>query len=312
MAMAMMKQLLHRMTVSPLLGVDIGSTAVKLVEVAQDDEAITLRHAAVASVEGQDPVTALKRLVAEAGLTTTRAALALASPRLIVKPFEFPAMPKKDLRNAIHLEAEQAILNGHSLNDMALDWHTVGAAAGAVRGLFSVVPKAILKQRIGVATAAGLCPSIVDVEGLALWNAYWTLIGSRVPLPKTVLLLNVGVQTTNVVIAKGPDELMLVRDIRVGGAALSGGQELEWLAEIRDSLGYARSQGGLRALDGIVVTGGGSGPNLTQLLKTRSAAPLTFWNPLSQLKCSSNGLRLEESAGPLFAIALGLALRQPT
>ena len=311
--MAAFKQVLERFTTASLLGVDLGSAALKVVELTQAEGRIILRHCATAPMTGEDGGSVLKQLVADAGITSTHTALALASPQVIVKPFQFPSMPKKELHNAIRLEAEQAVLNGHAIKDMAIDWHTLASSSDeTIRGVLSVVPKSVVIARLTTAKAAGLHPSVVDVEGLALWNAYWTLVGAHESAPNMVLLLNIGAKTTNVVIAKGPDELILVRDLQLGGQALTTDHAQEWLAEVRDSLGYARAHGGLRTLDAVYVTGGGSDPNVIPLLKSIVSAPLTFWNPLDGLALDADSPAIDQSSGPLFAIAIGLALRHPT
>ena len=308
----MLKQLVQRLTTLPLVGVDVGFAAIKVVELSRADGRLLLRRVVVGPT-GNAPAESLRRLIDEVGITAHRAAVGLASPQAIVKPFEFPAMPRKELAKAIQLEAEQSILNGHALKDMAVDWHLLAhGETNAQRGLLSVVPKSVVNRAIGAVKSAGLRPSIVDVEGLALWNAYWVLAGSAEPAPQTVLLINIGAQTTNLVIGKGPDQLMLVRDLELGGTALQdSAQGAEWVGEVRDSLGYARGQGGLRALDAIYVTGGGSGPNLIPMLKAVAQAPVTFWNPLNHLD-RPDDLHVNEALGPLLAIAIGLALRQPS
>lgn len=308
----MLKQLVNRLTVVPLIGVDVGSDTLKAVEVSVGEGRVTLRRQAVRRLEGAEMARALEQLCADLATTTRHVALGLAAPEVVVKPFQFPPMPKKELASAIRLEAEQAILNGHAPSDTALDWHILSSSKELVRGVLAVVPKAILSHRIKAVRASGLQPTVVDVEGLALWNAYWTLVGSEQRPSQTVFLVNIGARSTNLVIARGPDALMLLRDLQLGGQALSGGQGQEWLAEVRDSLGYARSQGGLRALDAVVVTGGGSGPTLIPLLKAAVNAPVTFWNPLSDLARADDCPPIDEAQGPLLAVAIGLALRQPS
>ena len=81
--------------------------------------------------------------------------------------------------------------------------------------------------------------------------------------------------------------------------------------EVRDSLGYARSEGGLRTLDAVYVTGGGAGPNLKAPIESATSLSPKFWNPLNDLVCGP-GLSVENSVGPLLPIAIGLALRRPT
>lgn len=170
----------------------------------------------------------------------------------------------------------------------------------------------MIAGKLRVIKAAGLYPRIVDVEGLALWNAYWVLVGRHETISKTILLLNIGARTTNVVIAKSPDELILIRDLQLGARALEQGQDKEWASELRDSLSYARAKGGLRALDAVYVTGGGSGPHVLPLLGSLVTVPITLWNPLKQTVQDPESPSLEESTGPLLTVAIGLALRQPS
>ena len=126
-----------------------------------------------------------------------------------------------------------------------------------------------------------------------------------------MLLVNVGSRTTNLVMVKGQDELVLLRDLRLGGTALRAGRQAEWLEEIRDSLAYARAKTGLRNLDAAYLTGGGAAPELAAALLGVTAAPVTFWNPLAGLARDAQSPVVDETVGPLLGIAIGLALRQP-
>jgi len=305
----MLKQLVTPFTTTPLVGVDLGSAALKIVELGHAEGQVILRRCRVTAVELEQSAGAIKQVLSDLGIASPQVALGLASPEVIVRPFQFPAMPKKELNSAIQLEAEQAILNGHALGGMAVDWHIL-SSSDTIRGLLAVVPKELLTERLRAAKTAGLRPSVVDVEGLALWNAFWVLVGSHQTPPKTVLLVNVGAQTTNLVIAKGPDQLFLVRDLQLGQRALAKGQEKDWVAEIRDSLGYARSKGGLRALDTAYLCGGGSSPAVMSALMSAVMVPVEFWNPLKQVGRDTESPVVDESSGPLLAIAIGLALRQ--
>ncbi|OGX48784.1 MAG: hypothetical protein A3G88_06040 [Omnitrophica WOR_2 bacterium RIFCSPLOWO2_12_FULL_63_16] len=332
-----------------LLSVDVGSSALKLVELERAGPHLRLRSCGVKGIRpGEDRAEALRQMVAERGVTTSQAVLGLASPELIVKTFEFPPIPRKELLSAIRLEAEQAILNGHPMSEMMVDWHAFPANGGPNRmgGLLAVVPKSAVAARLQLAQSAGLKPVVVDVEGLALWNAYWALVGSRDPSTRaparlaspnetaggiaqdsapralpvglhtesgrdTVLLVNVGAATTNLVIAKGPDDLLLVRDLRLGGGAIGTAHEAEWLSEIRDSLAYARSKTGLRALDAVYVSGGFAAQAIDPL-QSAMEAPITPWNPLEQLARDERTPNVDLALGPLLAVAIGLALRQPS
>ncbi len=311
----MFNTLTHRLTARSVIGLDLGSSRLKAVEVESTGGRLMLRRCVLTPPGATDTASALAQLLREARLpAAARVAVGLASPEVVVKALQFPPMPKKELAGAIQLEAEQAILNGHTMSEMVIDWHPLPARdATSLRGVLAVVPRTILLDRLQPVRAAGLRPAVVDVEGLALWNAYWTLVGAREGAQQTVLLVNVGERTTNLVIAKGPDELILMRDLALGAHALrEDSRRAEWAAEVRDSVSYARSQAGLRALDAVYATGGGSGPSLVPLLQTAAPAPVTCWDPLQQLARDAESPSVEEGAGPLLAIAIGLALRQPT
>ena len=310
--MTKLKELFNQLTTFPIIGLDLGSAALKAVEVAYSPSGeILLRRAVVVRIDEKVSPLFIKRTLADAGFKTLNVAVGISSPELVARSFQFPLMPKKELNQAIQIEAEHTILNGHTLDDMAIDWHAFPLAGESIRGILAVVPKTVMEKRTQNFKSAGVHLRIVDVEGLALWNAYWILKGKKEAVSKTVLLINIGAGTTNLVIAKGPDELMLVRDFALGERAFANGQGKDWGAEIADSLGYARSKAGLRTLDTVYMTGGGSGPHVLPFLKPSWNGPVTFWNPLEQISRDSEASVIQDSQGPLLTIAIGLALRQP-
>ena len=306
------KDWMEKLTSLQVVGVDLGSAAVKVAQGKAENGRVSLTHCAVGKVEaGQESTLLLKRLLAESGIETTQVALGLASPEVVVKSFQCPPMPKKEMSGAVRLEAESAILNGHSLQEMAIDWHLLPSSSKeSMRGVLAVVPKTTLADPVKAAKAAGLKAAVVDVEGLALWNAYWTLLGRKDSQPKTVLLMNVGATKTNLVIARGANDLVLVRNFQMGAAGPVSDRQQQWLEEVRDSLGYARSNAGLRGVDAAVLTGGGSDPKTVSLLKSALAVPVTLWNPFQQAAREGQAAQVEEGVGPLFAVAIGLALRK--
>lgn len=306
-----LKEWIESLTSSQVVGVDLGSAAVKVVQAARVDGRVVLRSCAVGKIETEgDAAALLKRLLAEAGITATQAALGLSSSEVVVKPFQCPPMPRKEIIAAIRLEAESAILSCHSIKDMAIDWQMLPSVSKeSLRGVLAVVPKTALANPAQTAKAAGLKPVVVDVEGLALWNAYWALMGSLDSQPKTVLLINVGAGKTNLVIARGADELVLVRNFQMSAGVPASARHQEWLNEISDSLGYA-SSAGLQGVDAAVLTGGGADDKIVSSLKATLSVPVTLWNPFQQLLRKGQAAQMEEAAGPLFSIAIGLALRR--
>lgn len=315
------RKLADRLTVLPLVGVDIGSAAVKVVELHFTEGRPILKRAVVRPIQKDKPQISIRQILRETGISTTNVAAGLSSPEVVARPFHFPHLPKNELTKAIQLEAEQAILNGHPLNEIAIDWQILSdRSSESIRGLLAVVPKEMIAKRIQTIKSLGLKPRVMDVETLALWNAYWMLIGRSQKnspqspagtAPPTVLLINIGARTTNLVIVKGRDELILMRDLVLGAQAFQAGGEKDWLEEIRDSLSYARSKGGMRTLNAAYVTGGGgSDPKVLSLLQSLTQASIIHWNPLDQIECDPQDTSLDKTIGPLLTLAIGLALRR--
>ena len=296
-----------------MVGVDFGSSALKVVEIVQTDDKMMLRRAAVIPMDSQQEKGALlKQALHDLEITTNYASLGVASPEAVVRPFQFPKMPNKELAGAVQLEAEQAILNGHSPAEMAIDWHRLRAAEDSIRGLLAVIPRTLIDHQVRWVKDAGLTPLVVDVQGLALWNAYWILQGKHESAVQTVLLINIGSRITNFVIARGPDELMLVRDVEIGAEAIGKGRMNDWVSEIHDSLTYARSKGGLREINTAALTGGGGSEEILKTLQSLLGVPVIFWNPLDRMACPTNGHSPDPSWGPRLGVAVGLALRKAT
>jgi len=248
----------------------------------------------------------------ESRLAGAHAAFALTSPQVVVQVCEYARMPQRELHSATRLQAQQMTLNGTPLGDAAIDWSTlpVNGHAG-LRGLLAVAPTAAVTQSVQAARAAGLRLLVVDVGALALWNAYWTLLGRTESGSRVVMVVDIGASTTTLVIAKLPDALLLAREVPLGSQALAGTASKDWAVELRDSLVHVRSRTGLPGPDVVHVTGGGSSPEACALLQSLVGVPVRRWNPLDQLPRHPACPPVEEALGPALAIAIGLALRQP-
>ncbi len=304
--------LVNRLSATSLVGIDVGTSAVKLAIAERRDGRIVLQRAAIAPIEGEEAPVVLHRLVRDTDAVGLHAALAVASPELIVRPVRLPPMPRKELEQAIRLEAEQTVLNGTPLRDMAMDWRVIRRERAGLRGLLAVVPKPVVEARGALARAAGLRPVVVDVMGLALWQAYQALAGCREPSGRAVLVMDIGASATTVVVGRGTDELILLRTLQAGAHALRQGGADEWTVEVRDSVAYARAEGGLRVLDAVYVTGGGSEPDTVERLRAVMDAPVTRWDPLGDVERDAACGLLDASDGPRLAVAIGLAARRLT
>ena len=307
----MIQEWIDQLTKIPVVGVDFDSTTIKVAQVVREkNNKVTLTKAFLIPIEKRNPVDLLGQVMTQGHFKTANVAIGLASPEVIVRPFRFPRMPRKELAGAMRFEAEQATLNGHQPHEMAVDWQHNRHIKDAHCGLLAVVPKSVMAERVRIAKEAGLKPVVVDVKGLAIWNAYWMLDTGKKSPGQNLLFINIDSDATNLMIAKSPDELILVRDIDLGADALAAGQGNDWISEIRDSLAYARSKSGLRELDVAYMTGGGHSRDALSYLRSVVSVPVSIWNPFDFVS-RDPGADIEPSLGPHLTAAIGLALRQP-
>ena len=219
-----------------MLGLDISSSSVKLVELSRDKSGnLVLDRCAIeplergwitdGNVEKFDEVAeAVRRVVKKSGTKTRDVAMALPASAVITKKIILPGgMSDADLESQVESEANQYI--PFSLDEVSLDFCVVGpstSSAGDVEVLIAASRKEKVQDRQGLAEAAGLKPIVIDVESYASRLATARLI-ENLPnkgLDTLVALFEVGALTTSMQVIKN-DEVLYERDQAFGGAQLT-------------------------------------------------------------------------------------------
>ncbi len=219
-----------------MLGLDISSSSVKLVELSRDKAGnLVLDCCAIeplergwitdGNVEKFDEVAeAVRRLVKKSGTRTKNVAMALPASAVITKKIILPGgLSEQELEIQVEAEANQYI--PFSLDEVSLDFCVVGPSAssvGDVEVLIAASRKEKVNDRQGLAEAAGLKPVVVDVESYASRLATARLI-ENLPdkgLDTMVALFEVGALTTSMQVIKN-DEVLYERDQAFGGAQLT-------------------------------------------------------------------------------------------
>jgi type IV pilus assembly protein PilM len=219
-----------------LLGLDISSSSVKLVELGRSkDGSLVLERCAIeplergwvtdGNIEKFDEVAeAMKRVIKKSGTRTRNVAMALPPSAVITKKIMLPAgLSESELEVQVEAEANQYI--PFSLDEVSLDFCVIGpsaTSAGDVEVLIAASRKEKVQDRQGLAEAAGLKPMIMDVESYASRLAAARLIQA---LPNQgeetmVALFEVGAFTTSMQVIKG-EEVLYDRDQAFGGAQLT-------------------------------------------------------------------------------------------
>ena len=214
-----------------IVGLDIGSSAVKAVELKQSGKAFRV------AAFGSEPVPAdaiVDGAIIDAGAVadairrvfegnkqfkSKEVCASLSGNAVIVKKITLPVMTESELSESIYWEAEQYI--PFDIQDVNLDYQILDPGTGPEsRGSMDVLLVAAKKEKIGdytgVIAQAGRTPVIVDVDAFALQNAYEANYG--LDPREVVVLLNAGASAININILQG-DQSVFTRDISMGGNA---------------------------------------------------------------------------------------------
>ena len=227
---------LFRRQPGPLLGLDLSSSSVKLVELGRTSAGkLILERCAIeplehgwindGNVEKFDEVAeAVRRVVRKSGTRTRSVALALPSSAVITKKIVLPGgLSEQDLELHVEHEANQYI--PFALEEVSLDFCLIGNSAssvGDVDVLIAASRKEKVQDRQGLAEAAGLKALILDVESYASRRATARLI-EQLPgkgLDAVVALFEVGAFTTSMQVLRN-QEVLYDRDQAFGGAQLT-------------------------------------------------------------------------------------------
>ena len=212
-----------------LVGLDIGSSAVKAIELKPAGKGYKV--AAFGSepvppdsivdgaiIDGTAVVDAIRRVFESRSIKTKEVAASLSGNAVIVKKIALPSMTEAELAESIYWEAEQYI--PFDIQDVNLDYQVLERGDVGGKSTMEVLLVAAKKEKIadytGVIGQAGRVAVVIDVDAFALQNAYEVNYGAEPGA--VVVLLNAGASATNINILEG-DKSVFTRDISSGGNA---------------------------------------------------------------------------------------------
>jgi len=209
-----------------LVGLDIGSSAIKLVELKEKKggtfQLVKLgleRLSPEAIVDGSIMdssmvVETIQKLNADQSVKNSNYATSLSGHSVIIKKITLPAMSAEELAESIQWEAEQYI--PFDINDVNLDY--VPLTSPGTGDNIEVILVAVKKEKINdytsVISQTGKVPMLVDVDAFAVQNCYE--VNHEIEDEKVLALVNVGASVTNVNVLSGNNS-QFWRDITFGG-----------------------------------------------------------------------------------------------
>ena len=233
--MKILDRLLKRRN-APMIGLDISSSSVKLVELGQNSAGqFVLERLASQPLEkgwitdGQverfdEVAEAVRKLVSRSGTSTRRVVMAMPQAAVITKKIILPAGLREDeMEVQVESEANQYI--PFSLDEVSLDFCVIGpspATMDDVEVLIAASRKDRVQDRQGLAEAAGLEPVVLDIESHAsrLAISRWTACLPRQGRDALIALFEIGADNTGLKVLCN-DELLYDRDQAFGGSQLT-------------------------------------------------------------------------------------------
>jgi type IV pilus assembly protein PilM len=209
-----------------LIGLDIGSSSIKLAEMDVSNSGATLISFGFAptpqnTVSGGEITDigsigmAVQTLLSEIKSKRKSIATAMWGTAVIVKKITIPKMDRKLIKDQIRFEAEQYI--PFDINNISLAHHILpfSSSPDTMDILLVAAQNELVTQYTQVVEMTGLNCNILDVSGFALANSFEMNYG-KIP-GEIVGLLNFGASITNFVVLQH-GEIIFCRDIPVGGA----------------------------------------------------------------------------------------------
>lgn len=209
-----------------VIGLDIGSSSIKLVELGESKNTFKLQNLGIsplppeAIVDGalMDSVTiidTIRELINNTKTKTKDVVTSVSGHSVIVKKISLPLMSNAELEESIQWEAERYI--PFDINDVNIDFQIFGSSSENPEVMDVVLvaaKKDIINDYVSVIIESGLNPVTIDVDAFAIENML--AVNYEVEKDETIAMANVGASITNINILKN-NMTAFTRDIFKGG-----------------------------------------------------------------------------------------------
>jgi type IV pilus assembly protein PilM len=329
-----------------VLGLDIGSSAVKIIQLSKDISGYAVIAAGIVDISPHEgdkvlsTVKAIRTCLELTGVQTKFAVCSVCGPEVAVRDFELPSLPPEETEGAILLEASQVC--PFNIKDGSVDYQLIPRGDEKTSGVLVAVTDSIAKNKRQLVQEASLDCVLMDVDGLALLNCFSAY--QKPQAGQTIAILNVGSSFTTLAIMRD-NGLPFIRDLDYAGddiveqiateknlqaetvKKILCGESVTEQIELRDSLEkacnkliidvtktshYYKAEEKPAFVEKIFVSGGfAQVKGFVELLNNRLPAKAVLWNPFEKIRCKTGqwSRGILESRGPAMVVAAGLAMR---
>ncbi len=323
-----------------VVGIDIGTSSIKAVEIALIAGVYEIRNWGVERIEGVDAKSALQRLIERMNIVDQVPVTAVAGKGALIRYVDMPRMPLVDLRKSFvydldkyfPFEPESIYSDCCILDPQSRD--------KKMSVLVSAVKKEIIDDRVSLFKDVGLQVSHVTTNSIATVNAF-EVLGPKETSPSQVkAILDIGGSVSNLMILKD-NSPRFTRDIFIGSHDLTKqianslgvddataenlkmapGERLSQItdacdtpianliSEIRLSMDYFMTEKNIKVDELFLVGGGSLLKGIEVSFEKNFGMPVKIWNPLLSIRLSPEVAKSDIQAySSQLGVALGLGL----
>jgi type IV pilus assembly protein PilM len=307
-----------------IMGVDIGSSAVKIVQLRRASNHWVVTAAGIVDISDKgidnpgrketNSARAVHNCIRLSGIKSKLAVCGVGGAEVAVRDFEFPVIPAEQIENAVMLEAKQVC--PFNTDHIAVDYRLIPETHGKTKGYLVVATDHVVKSMVRLAGRAHLDCVLMDVDGLALINCFNEL--EKPEKNHGTAILNIGSNNTTFAV-EGDGGWPFIRNLSYAGIniiegiaaenemtpdavkAMFAGDPKEIPANIQDSfkracerlineinktVRYYAAQERSSDVRKIMVCGGfAQFGELVKILDGSLPMDVKLWNPFEKMRC---------------------------
>jgi type IV pilus assembly protein PilM len=328
---------------------DVGESSIKLSVVSKKGSSLFLDYAGILpfqTLNGDPPsesekIISLKAIFNKNILKKSPVIMNFIGKAPLIRYIKFPDMPEHELAEAVQWEAKKMIAEPLETKviDFAILQKTNESGKLSVEVILVVVDKVDVSEGLSVVRKAGVFPSLMDVNSLALLKI--VELNHSGETSQDLIFIDIGASKMEINICRD-GVLRFTRQINRGGHLISrsimdkmsisfdeaeglkkekglSGREFEGLIkeevdrmvlEIQRSIDYYRTQFRDVLLKKIILMGGTPlMPGFKEYFETQFDYPVVLENPFLAMKGDPNYLKEFNPVSSVLAASIGLALR---